>query len=132
MTLSGVIWVRLVAKVLLLKGDLELMLLCKEKLMIHLLDKVANNLAIRLTAITENKYEILQSVDAAIVIKNTKEPPLSLTIHLTFPVVREEMNKVLTRETLSVNNPPDVLRLKCLAALASPGTPAGSRPEPTG
>lgn len=45
---------------------------------------------------TEDKYEILQSVDdAAIVIKNTKEPPLSLTIHLTSPVVREEMEKVL-------------------------------------
>lgn len=28
-------------------------------------------------------------------IKNTKEPPLSLTIHLTSPVVREEMEKVL-------------------------------------
>lgn len=47
-------------------------------------------------AVTEDKYEILQSVDdAAIVIKNTKEPPLSLTIHLTSPVVREEMEKVL-------------------------------------
>lgn len=49
-----------------------------------------------LQAITEDKYQILQSVDdAAIVIKNTKEPPLSLTIHLTSPVVREEMEKVL-------------------------------------
>lgn len=45
-------------------------------------------------AITEDKYEIIQSVgDAAIVIKNTKEPPLTLTIHLTSPVVREEMEK---------------------------------------
>jgi hypothetical protein len=49
-----------------------------------------------LQTVTEDKYEILQSVDdAAIVIKNTKEPPLSLTIHLTSPVVREEMEKVL-------------------------------------
>lgn len=49
-----------------------------------------------LQAITEDKYEIIQSVgDAAIVIKNTKEPPLTLTIHLTSPVVREEMEKQL-------------------------------------
>lgn len=47
-------------------------------------------------AITEDKYEIIQSVsDAAITIKNTKEPPLTLTIHLTSPVVREEMEKML-------------------------------------
>ncbi|KAM9244278.1 interleukin enhancer-binding factor 3 isoform 6-T6 [Dugong dugon] len=122
-TLRGVMRVGLVAKGLLLKGDLdlELVLLCKEKPTTALLDKVADNLAIQLAAVTEDKYEILQSVDdAAIVIKNTKEPPLSLTIHLTSPVVREEMEKVLAGETLSVNDPPDVLdRQKCLAALAS-------------
>ncbi|PNI51546.1 ILF3 isoform 16, partial [Pan troglodytes] len=97
-TLRGVMRVGLVAKGLLLKGDLdlELVLLCKEKPTTALLDKVADNLAIQLAAVTEDKYEILQSVDdAAIVIKNTKEPPLSLTIHLTSPVVREEMEKVL-------------------------------------
>ncbi|XP_074240733.1 interleukin enhancer-binding factor 3 isoform X6 [Saimiri boliviensis] len=122
-TLRGVMRVGLVAKGLLLKGDLdlELVLLCKEKPTTALLDKVADNLAIQLAAVTEDKYEILQSVDdAAILIKNTKEPPLSLTIHLTSPVVREEMEKVLAGETLSVNDPPDVLdRQKCLAALAS-------------
>ncbi|XP_023572694.1 interleukin enhancer-binding factor 3 [Octodon degus] len=122
-TLRGVMRVGLVAKGLLLKGDLdlELVLLCKEKPTTALLDKVADNLAIQLAAVTEDKYEILQSVDdAAIVIKNTKEPPLSLTIHLTSPVVREEMEKMLAGETLSVNDPPDVLdRQKCLAALAS-------------
>ncbi|XP_059543018.1 interleukin enhancer-binding factor 3-like [Myotis daubentonii] len=122
-TLRGVMRVGLVAKGLLLKGDLdpELVLLCKEKPTTALLDKVADNLAIQLAAVTENKYEILQSVDdAAIVIKNTKEPPLSLTIHLTSPIVREEMEKVLAGETLSVNDPLDVLdRQKCLAALAS-------------
>ncbi|XP_036208707.1 interleukin enhancer-binding factor 3-like [Myotis myotis] len=122
-TLRGVMRVGLVAKGLLLKGDLdlELVLLCKEKPTTALLDKVADNLAIQLSAVTEDKYKILQSVDdAAIVIKNTKEPPLSLTIHLTSPVVREEMEKVLAGETLSVNDPLDVLdRQKCLAALAS-------------
>lgn len=52
--------------------------------------------SVLLQAITEDKYEIIQSVgDAAIVIKNTKEPPLTLTIHLTSPVVREELEKQL-------------------------------------
>ncbi|XP_039220243.1 interleukin enhancer-binding factor 3 isoform X4 [Crotalus tigris] len=122
-TLRGVMRVGLVAKGLLLKGDLdlELVLLCKEKPTIGLLEKVADNLSTQLAAITEDKYEIIQSVsDAAITIKNTKEPPLTLTIHLTSPVVREEMEKMLAGETLSVNDSPDVLdRQKCLAALAS-------------
>ncbi|XP_060037721.1 interleukin enhancer-binding factor 3 isoform X7 [Erinaceus europaeus] len=122
-TLRGVMRVGLVAKGLLLKGDLdlELVLLCKEKPTTTLLDKVAANLAVQLTSVTEDKYEIVQSVDdAAIVIKNTKEPLLSLTIHLTSPVVREEMEKVSAGETPAVTDPPDVLdRQKCLAALAS-------------
>ncbi|KAK2090783.1 Interleukin enhancer-binding factor 3 [Saguinus oedipus] len=67
--------------------DLELVLLCKEKPTTALLDKVADNLAIQVAAVTEDK---------------------------------EEMEKVLAGETLSVNDPPDVLdRQKCLAALAS-------------
>ncbi|XP_064593331.1 interleukin enhancer-binding factor 3 [Zonotrichia leucophrys gambelii] len=122
-TLRGVMRVGLVAKGLLLKGDLdlELVLLCKDKPTAKLLEKVADNLGVQLAAITEDKYEIIQCVgDAAIVIKNTKEPPLSLTIHLTSPVVREELEKQLAGETLSVTDSPDVLdRQKCLAALAS-------------
>ncbi|XP_039570850.1 interleukin enhancer-binding factor 3 isoform X3 [Passer montanus] len=122
-TLRGVMRVGLVAKGLLLKGDLdlELVLLCKDKPTAKLLEKVAENLGVQLAAITEDKYEIIQSVgDAAIIIKNTKEPPLTLTIHLTSPVVREELEKQLAGETLSVTDSPDVLdRQKCLAALAS-------------
>ncbi|EQB78347.1 interleukin enhancer binding factor 3 isoform a isoform 2-like protein [Camelus ferus] len=51
-TLRGVMRVGLVAKGLLLKGDLdlELVLLCKEKPTTTLLDKVADNLAIQLAA----------------------------------------------------------------------------------
>ncbi|XP_027765984.1 interleukin enhancer-binding factor 3, partial [Empidonax traillii] len=101
-TLRGVMRVGLVAKGLLLKGDLdlELVLLCKDKPTAKLLEKVADNLGVQLAAITEDKYEVIQSVgDAAIVIKNTKEPPLSLTIHLTSPVVREELEKQLAGGT---------------------------------
>nr|XP_033779651.1 interleukin enhancer-binding factor 3 isoform X4 [Geotrypetes seraphini]XP_033779652.1 interleukin enhancer-binding factor 3 isoform X4 [Geotrypetes seraphini]XP_033779653.1 interleukin enhancer-binding factor 3 isoform X4 [Geotrypetes seraphini] len=122
-TLRGVMRVGLVAKGLLLKGDLdlELVLLCKEKPTISLLKKVADNLAVQLAAITEDKYDIIQCIrEATIVIKNSKETPLTMTIRLTSPVVREEAEKLAAGETLSVNEPPDLLdRQKCLAALAS-------------
>ncbi|NXU41532.1 ILF3 factor, partial [Drymodes brunneopygia] len=125
-TLRGVMRVGLVAKGLLLKGDLdlELVLLCKDKPTAKLLEKVADNLGVQLAvsgAAGEIPLGMVLSVgDAAIIIKNTKEPPLSLTIHLTSPVVREELEKQLAGETLSVTDSPDVLdRQKCLAALAS-------------
>uniref|UniRef100_A0A8B9J7J8 Interleukin enhancer binding factor 3b n=1 Tax=Astyanax mexicanus TaxID=7994 RepID=A0A8B9J7J8_ASTMX len=122
-SLRGVMRVGLVAKGLLLKGDLglELVLLCKDKPTTTLLRKVAENLGVQLKLITEDKYEVTPSIrEASIVIKNAKQPPLSLTIHLTSPVVREEAEKRAAGETLSVNDPPDVLdRQKCLAALAS-------------
>lgn len=57
-TLRGVMRVGLVAKGLLLKGDLdlELVLLCKEKPTTALLDKVADNLAIQLTVSCHHHY----------------------------------------------------------------------------
>ncbi|KAM8723255.1 interleukin enhancer-binding factor 3 homolog isoform 3-T3 [Acanthopagrus schlegelii] len=121
-SLRGVMRVGLVAKGLLLKGDLdlELVLLCKEKPTISLLKKVSENLVTQLKA-TEDKYVVTQHIrEASIVIKNTKEPPLTLTIHLTSPLVREEIERAATGDSLSVNDPPDVLdRQKCLTALAS-------------
>ncbi|XP_004562974.1 interleukin enhancer-binding factor 3 homolog isoform X2 [Maylandia zebra] len=122
-SLRGVMRVGLVAKGLLLKGDLdlELVLLCKDKPTISLLKKVSENLVTQLKLITEDKYVVTQQIrEASIVIKNTKEPPLTLTIHLTSPLVREEIERAAAGETLSVNDPPDVLdRQKCLTALAS-------------
>lgn len=45
-------------------------------------------------AITEETYEVIQCIrEAAIVVKSMKEPPLSLTVHLTSPVVREEAER---------------------------------------
>ncbi|XP_024141803.1 interleukin enhancer-binding factor 3 homolog isoform X2 [Oryzias melastigma] len=122
-TLRGVMRVGLVAKGLLLKGDLdlELVLLCREKPTTILLKKVAENLSAQLKLITEEKYVVIQDIhEASIIIQNQKEPPLTLTIHLTSPLVREEMEKTAAGETLSVIDPPDVLdRQKCLTALAS-------------
>lgn len=94
-SLRGVMRVGLVAKGLLLKGDLdlELVLLCKDKPTINLLKNVSDNLVTQLKA-TEDKYVVTQNIrEASIVIKNTKEPPLTLTIHLTSPLVREEIER---------------------------------------
>ncbi|XP_051987575.1 interleukin enhancer-binding factor 3 homolog isoform X2 [Xyrauchen texanus] len=122
-SLRGVMRVGLVAKGLLLKGDLdlELVLLCKDKPTITLLNKVAENLEEQLKLITEEKYDISPCVhDACITIKNSKEQPLTLTLLLTSPLVREGAEKETTEETQSVIDPPDVLdRQKCLTALAS-------------
>ncbi len=47
-----------------------------------------------LSQATEDKYVVTQHIrEASIVIKNTKEPPLTLTIHLTSPLVREEIER---------------------------------------
>ncbi|KAF0032334.1 hypothetical protein F2P81_014624 [Scophthalmus maximus] len=122
-SLRGVMRVGLVAKGLLLKGDLdlELVLLCKDKPTISLLKKVSENLVAQLKLIIEDKYVVTQNIhEASIVIKNTKEPPLTLTINLTSPLVREDVERAAAGESLSVNDPPDVLdRQKCLTALAS-------------
>ncbi|TNM94285.1 hypothetical protein fugu_002461 [Takifugu bimaculatus] len=121
-TLRGVMRVGLVAKGLLLKGDLdiELVLLCRDKPTSDLLKNVSENLVTQLKA-TEDKYVVTAKTnEACIIIKNSKVPPLTLTIHLTSPVVREDVEKVSAGESLSVNDPLDVLdRQKCLTALAS-------------
>lgn len=108
-TLRGVMRVGLVAKGLLLKGDLdlELVLLCKEKPTTALLDKVADNLAIQLTTVTEDKYEILQSVDdAAIVIKNTKEPPLVLDHPSDLPCCQRRNGESISWRNAISQRPP--------------------------
>ncbi|XP_069783629.1 interleukin enhancer-binding factor 3 homolog isoform X3 [Narcine bancroftii] len=122
-TLRGVMRVGLVAKGLLLKGDLdlELVLLCRDKPTKSLLTKVKDNLAVQFATISEEKYEIEPSVqEAAIIIKNDKEEPLTLKIKLTSPLVREELEKQAAGETVTMSEPADVLdRQKCLTALAS-------------
>ncbi|XP_029594647.1 interleukin enhancer-binding factor 3-like isoform X1 [Salmo trutta] len=133
--LRGVMRVGLVAKGLLLKGDmdLELVLLCTEKPTVTLLKKVAENLSTQIELVTEDKYEVTQiPEEAEIVIKSIKEPVLTLTIHLTSPMIRMEAEPEGAGATTPLEGPPgekltvdsdapaDVLdRQKCLTALAS-------------
>ncbi|KAF0037812.1 hypothetical protein F2P81_010686 [Scophthalmus maximus] len=91
--LRGVMRVGLVAKGLLLKGDkdLELVLLCSNKPTVTLLKEVAEKLTAQLEANSAETYTVSQCpVDAAIVVTSTKESVLTLTIHLTSPLIRTE------------------------------------------
>uniref|UniRef100_UPI0037E798B6 interleukin enhancer-binding factor 3-like isoform X2 n=1 Tax=Semicossyphus pulcher TaxID=241346 RepID=UPI0037E798B6 len=123
--LRGVMRVGLVAKGLLLKEDidLELVLLCSNKPTVTLLQQVAEKLTAQLETSSAGTYTVSQCPgDAALVVTSNKESVLTLTIHLTSPLVRKEQEStaVEKEETRTVIDPPDVLdRQKCLTALAS-------------
>uniref|UniRef100_F6SCU3 Spermatid perinuclear RNA-binding protein n=1 Tax=Equus caballus TaxID=9796 RepID=F6SCU3_HORSE len=121
-TLCGVMRIGLVAKGLLIKDDmdLELVLMCKDKPTETLLNTVKDNLPIQIQKLTEEKYQVEQCVDeASIIIRNTKEPTLTLKVILTSPLIRDELEKK-DGEKVVMKDPPDLLdRQKCLNALAS-------------
>ncbi|XP_045903471.1 interleukin enhancer-binding factor 3-like isoform X2 [Micropterus dolomieu] len=125
--LRGVMRVGLVSKGLLLKGDkdLELVLLCSNKPTVTLLKQVAEKLSAQLEASSVGTYTVNQCPEnAAVVVTSSKESILTLTIHLTSPLIRTEQESKTEEEeeeeTRTVNDPPDVLdRQKCLSALAS-------------
>ncbi|KAK2838109.1 hypothetical protein Q5P01_015321 [Channa striata] len=97
--LCGVTRVGLVAKGLLIKGDmdLELVLMCREKPTKLLLYTISANLPCRsspaLQTMTEDKYEVRSCVpEAAIRVCSTKDPRLTLKITLSSLAMREEHN----------------------------------------
>jgi len=118
--LKGVMRVGVLAKGLLLHGDLHvhLVVLCAEKPTRTLLVRVKDNLPKQLATVTEDKYDVqLKVEDAAIIVTSDKEPKTSCTITLTSPIMREEN---VSGEGDKVKDPPDVLdRQKCLNALAA-------------
>ncbi|XP_052794013.1 zinc finger RNA-binding protein-like isoform X2 [Mya arenaria] len=117
--LKGVMRVGVLAKGLLLHGDLNvhLVVLCSEKPTRTLLERVADGLPKQLTTVTEEKYDVKRCVEeAAIIVTNNMEPHVSCTITLTSPIMRETAEA----EASTVKDPPDVLdRQKCLDALAA-------------
>uniref|UniRef100_A0A3Q3KB48 Spermatid perinuclear RNA-binding protein n=1 Tax=Monopterus albus TaxID=43700 RepID=A0A3Q3KB48_MONAL len=109
--LCGVMRIGLVAKGLLIKGDmdLELVLMCRDKPTQTLLDTVCHNLPTQIEKLTEEKYEVTSSLpEAAILVRASTEPKLTLKITLTSPRVEaeEEEGEVLDRH-------------RCLLALAA-------------
>lgn len=119
--LKGVMRVGVLAKGLLLHGDLNvsLVILCSEKPTRTMLERVADSLPKQLATVTEDKYEVKRCVEeAAIIVTAEKDPKPSCTITLTSPIMRD--TNTADADTVSVKDPPDVLdRQKCLAALAA-------------
>uniref|UniRef100_A0A3B3WVR7 Uncharacterized protein n=1 Tax=Poecilia mexicana TaxID=48701 RepID=A0A3B3WVR7_9TELE len=110
--LCGVTRVGLLAKGLLIRGDLELelVLMCRPKPTKLLLYTVSANLPLQIQTMTDDRYEVRSCVsEAAIRVCSTKDPRLTLKITLTSLAMREEEE-----------DDEDALdRLKCQAALAA-------------
>ncbi|XP_071339961.1 spermatid perinuclear RNA-binding protein-like isoform X2 [Trachinotus anak] len=134
--LCGVTRVSLVAKGLLIKGDmdLELVLMCREKPTKLLLYTISANLPLQIQTMTEDKYEVRSCVpEAAIRVCSTNNPQLTLKITLSSLAMREEHSTTEEEEgdqdvdkekqedkEEEEKEEDDVLdRHKCQAALAS-------------
>ncbi|KAL3975333.1 Rho GTPase-activating protein 18/28/40 [Sarotherodon galilaeus] len=130
--LCGVTRVGLVAKGLLIKGDmdLELVLMCREKPTKLLLYTISANLPLQIQTMTDDKYEVRSCVpEAAIQVCTTKDPHLTLKITLSSLAMRDEQSATEEEEgeqdadkrrQEEEEEEEDVLdRQKCQAALAS-------------
>ncbi|KAG7322971.1 hypothetical protein KOW79_014317 [Hemibagrus wyckioides] len=121
--LCGVMRIGLVAKGLLIKDDmdLELVLMCREKPTHTLLRTVCDNLPVQIEKLTGEKYEVEGSVpEAAILIRSTAEPKLTLKVTLTSPQIREDGETGEQESAVEASEPSDLLdRQRCLVALAS-------------
>uniref|UniRef100_H3AX55 Zinc finger RNA-binding protein n=1 Tax=Latimeria chalumnae TaxID=7897 RepID=H3AX55_LATCH len=120
--LKGVMRVGILAKGLLLRGDrnVHLILLSAQKPTISLLQKIAELLPKQLSALTEDKYEVMaHPQEANLIISANNEPKMQVTISLTSPQMREEGASDKDAKE-SQPDPPDVLnKQKCLESLAS-------------
>ncbi|XP_051540482.1 spermatid perinuclear RNA-binding protein-like isoform X4 [Myxocyprinus asiaticus] len=120
--LCGVMRIGLVAKGLLIKGDmdLELVLMCREKPTKTLLSTVCDNLPLQIQKRTEDKYEVQSCIpEAAILVCTMTEPKLTLKITLTSPEMRDDC-ETGEQESVESSEPVDLLdRQRCLVALAS-------------
>ncbi|XP_077426550.1 spermatid perinuclear RNA-binding protein-like isoform X2 [Vanacampus margaritifer] len=117
--MHGIMRVGLLAKGLLLKGDLnlELVLLCLNKPTTTMLIQVAESLRAQLEIESAELYKVSPCPkDAAILVESTKALALTLTLHLTSPQIRVEAQEGQSQ----TDDLPDVLdRQKCLSSLAS-------------
>lgn len=136
--LKGVMRVGVLAKGLLLTGDVsvQLVVMCAEKPTRTLLDRVADNLPKQFASVSpDEKYEVKRCVEeAALKVECAAEPTIVVVVTLTSPVMRESAEKdsdpaapapaaaavVAAASGENVKDPPDVLdRQKCLDALAA-------------
>ncbi|XP_060927771.1 spermatid perinuclear RNA-binding protein-like [Limanda limanda] len=123
--LCGVTRVGLVAKGLLIHGDLELelVLMCREKPTKLLLYTISANLPLQIQTLTEEKYEVRSCVpEAALRICSSKNPQLTLKISLSSLAMRDKRHKKGDQDVHNDEeeaDEDDVLdRHRCRAALA--------------
>ncbi|XP_022105788.1 zinc finger RNA-binding protein-like isoform X2 [Acanthaster planci] len=116
--LKGVMRVGVLAKGLLLRGDLNmgLVVLCSEKPTRTLLERVADCLPKQLGEVTDEKYDIKLCVEEAGLLVTDPASKMTMKVTLTSPVMREAAADAAD----TAKDPPDVLdRQKCLEALAA-------------
>uniref|UniRef100_A0A8C4WYS4 Zinc finger RNA binding protein n=1 Tax=Eptatretus burgeri TaxID=7764 RepID=A0A8C4WYS4_EPTBU len=120
--LRGVMRVGLLAKGLLLRGDLDvqLVLLCSGKPTRTLLQRVASELPAQLAVVSEDTYEVHQCVEEAqVIITSNADPKTRVAITLTSPLMRESAGEEDVT-MVTAKEPADVLnRQKCRDALAA-------------
>ncbi|MED6261219.1 hypothetical protein ATANTOWER_002443 [Ataeniobius toweri] len=105
--LCGVTRVGLVAKGLLIKGDmnLELVLMCREKPTKLLLYTISANLPLQIQTMTDDRYEVRSCIsEAAIQVCSTKEPRLALKITLSSLAMMEEHSTTEEEEAPQVGS----------------------------
>lgn len=121
--LKGVMRVGVLAKGLLLKGNLnlELVVLCAEKPTYTLLKKVGKLVPEKLKEVTEEKLTMsISVVQCAILISTTKDPKVTVKVTFTSPTMREDPDAPEKKEGEVKKDPKDVLdKEKCLQALAA-------------
>uniref|UniRef100_A0A673WF25 Spermatid perinuclear RNA-binding protein-like n=1 Tax=Salmo trutta TaxID=8032 RepID=A0A673WF25_SALTR len=118
--LCGVMRVGIVAKGLLVKGDmdLELVLMCRDKPTKLLLYTVSANLPVQLQTLTADKYEVRSSVsESAIQVVNTNSPKFTLKITLSSLAMRDKHTATEQEEGVEELEVLDGRR--CQAALAT-------------
>nr|KAF6402897.1 zinc finger RNA binding protein 2 [Rousettus aegyptiacus] len=120
--LTGVMRVGLLAKGLLLRGDrtVRLVLLCSQKPTHALLQRVAEQLPLQLSMVTEDKYEVSTDPEARIVILSCEEPRIRVTVSVTSPLMREDPSTDRGGTEDPPPDPGDILSPeKCLQSLAA-------------
>merc|ERR1719431_1154022 len=123
-TLKGVMRVGVLAKGLLLHGDLnvQLVVLCADKPTLRLLNRVAEKLPKFLKDVSAEgesyAVETLAS-EASVRVTADSDPKATITITLTSPMMREGADSSTTAKTPVKEDPSDVLdKAMCLTALA--------------
>ncbi|XP_069505514.1 zinc finger RNA-binding protein 2 isoform X2 [Ambystoma mexicanum] len=121
--LKGVMRVGVLAKGLLLRGDrsVNLVVLSDQKPTTSLLQKVTELLPKKLSAFTQDKYEVSLNVkESFIVIASCKEPKMQVVISIASPIVKDEEADKEEEGKETHSDPSDLIsKQKCMDCLSA-------------